>query len=438
MTSRCDRARGPQAAGFTRRSKRLAHTALATALGLMSFSASALAQDAPLTLDDALRRAEASDPRLRSAEAGVAAAEAGRVQARARPNPVLEADVENFGGTDSLRGFDGAETTFRLSQPIERGGRRQARIALAGSELDAAQRDALIRRLDVFEEVQRAYFEALAAEELVDIATERLTTAQSLQRAVDRRVAVARDPLMAGARAAAGSGEAKIALERAQRDAANARATLASFWGGDEGFALSEAFLELPGVQTHAHDTPAGGGPDMARAEADRERSVAALRLERSRAFADPVLSFGWRRFGETGETGLVAGVSIPLGVHDRNRGGIARAEAEQRRAAFDADAARLRLKREGDALVRRLSSAKANVLALDRDVIPPAERALALARDGYNQGAFSYLDVLEAQRALTAAREARVEALLNFHQIEAALDRLTARFAERSEEISQ
>ncbi len=439
MFTRFGRAHRPRSAAFVRRPHRTPFAASAIALGVLTFSASAFAQTgAPLTLEEALQRAADADPRLRAAEAGVEAAEAGARQARARLNPVLDLEVENFGGSDSLRGFDGAESTFRLSQPLERGGRRDARAALADRELSAAEVDALIRRLDVFEEVQRAFFEALAADELVEIATERLETAIELQRSVDRRVAAARDPLMAGARAAAGTAEARIALDAARRDAATARATLASFWNGDEGFVLADVFLELPAGATHGHEQPEGGGPDLARADAERQRAAAAVRLERSRGFLDPVLSLGVRRFERDGETGLVAGMSIPLGIFDRNSGGIARARAEERRADFNAQAARLRIQREAAALERHLSSAAASVTAMDRDVIPQAERALALARDGYNQGAFSYLDVLEAQRALSASRAARIEALRTFHNTEAALDRLTARFADgvRSEEI--
>ena len=63
--------------------------------------------------------------------------------------------------------------------------------------------------------------------------------------------------------------------------------------------------------------------------------------------------------------------------------------------------------------------------------MIPQAERALELAQDGYNRGAFSYLDVLEAQRALSDARQNRVDSLRSYHSNEAALDRLTARFGE-------
>ncbi len=123
--------------------------------------------------------------------------------------------------------------------------------------------------------------------------------------------------------------------------------------------------------------------------------------------------------------------MSVPLGIFDRNQGAISRARAEQRRAEFDLEAARRTLEREFAALQRAISADAAAIAATEDEVIPQAERALALAQDGYNRGAFSYLDVLEAQRALSDARQSRVDALRTFHNNEAALDRLTARFAE-------
>ncbi len=237
---------------------------------------------------------------------------------------------------------------------------------------------------------------------------------------------------MAGARAEAGLAEARIALTRTQAEAATARARLASFIGGDEGFTLIAADFTLPRASDHEHGALGDESPDIARLTAERDRFGAAVSVERSLAWQNPTLSLGYRRFEDRdGDGALVAGVSIPLGVFDRNQGSVARARAEQRRAEFELDAARRTLAREYAALERAIASDAAAVQSTEEDVIPQAERALALAQDGYNRGAFSYLDVLEAQRALSDARQNRVDSLRSYHSNEAALDRLTARFGE-------
>lgn len=428
---------------YGRLARTLRRVALATSTSLLLAGAVtaltaqvALAQTAaPLSLDDAIARTIDHDPGLRAAEANVDAAEGGRLQARTRINPQLDVEVENFNGSGELRGFDGAETTFSLSQEVDLGGQRRARIAVAEGELRGAELDRAIRGLDLIRDVQQAYYAALAADEKAAIERERLETAQALNNSVARRVAAARDPLMAGARAEASLAEARIAVIRADAEAATARARLASFWGGDEAFALIPADFALPHVETHGHDASTDAAPDLARLMAERDRASAAARLERSLVFANPTLSFGYRQFEDSGDDALVAGVSIPLGVFNRNQGAVARARAEERRASYELEAGRQTIARDLNALQRALDTDRRAALSLEEDVIPQAERALQLAQDGYNRGAFSYLDVLEAQRALSDAREARVEALLSFHTNEAAIDRLTARFAAPAEE---
>jgi cobalt-zinc-cadmium efflux system outer membrane protein len=405
---------------------------LASSIAAAPLIAPAHAQEAaPLALQDAIALAVEADPGLRAAGAGVDAARGGVRQARARPNPELSADVENFNGNGELRGFDGAETTFSLSQEVELGGRRSARVRLADRELHGAELDRTIRGLDLIRDAQTAYYDALAAAELVLIAEERLETAQALNTSVARRVAAARDPLMAGARAEAGVAEARIALTRAQADAATARAMLASLLGGDTGFGLIPADFALPRA-AHEHAATSDATPDIARLATERDRASAAVNVERSLAWQNPALSLGYRRFEtDNGDGALVAGFSVPLGVFDRNQGSVARARAEQRRAEFELEAGRRNLMREVAALERAISTDAMAIASTEDDVIPQAQRALDLAQDGYNRGAFSYLDVLEAQRALSDARQARVDSLRSYHNNEAALDRLTARFAE-------
>ena len=422
-----------------RRSGRILRLVATASLGAPAFVAAswlappALAQEvAPLTLQAAIERAVEADPGLRAARAGVDAARGGLRQARVRPNPELSAEVENFNGRGDLRGMTGAESTFSLSQELELAGQRSARIRLADRELHGAELDQVLRGLDLVRDVQGAYYDALAAAELVTIAEERLRTAEELNASVARRVAAARDPVMAGARAEAGVAEARIALTRARAEAATTRARLATYFGGEDGFTLIAADFALPRAQDHEHAALTDASPDVARLAAERDRQGASVRVERSLAWQNPTLSFGYRRFEDLdGDGALVAGVSVPLGVFNRNQGSVARARAEERRAELELEAGRRTLMREYAAVERAIAADAAAVQSTEDDVIPQAERALSLAQDGYNRGAFSYLDVLDAQRSLSDARQARVEALRSFHANEATLDRLTARFGE-------
>lgn len=399
----------------------------------------AQAQEPVLTRSDAISRALGDDPRIGAATAATSAAEAGARQAGRRLNPSLDLQRENLEGSGPYRSSERAETTYSLSQRLELGGDRAARLALAERDLDATRLGADIKRLDIIEEVEAAYIDAQAAEASRLIAEERLLVAEDLSSAVRRRVAAARDPLLAGSRAEAQLGEVKIETLAARRTADAARARLASYWAGSPAFKVDMGSFSrfiadagtaddsggLRGRLAGAGGQYEGASPDMALAEIERDRASARIGVERARVIPDPDVRMGWRRFSEDDETAFVFGFSVPIGIWDRNADGVARAQADSRRVELEASARQRAISRERARLTAQLDSARLEIEALDASVLPHSEQALTRARDGYVQGGFSYLDVLEAQRALTNARMRRIAALRSYHLADAALARV-------------
>jgi cobalt-zinc-cadmium efflux system outer membrane protein len=384
--------------------------------------ASAQVEAAPLTRADAIERALADDPGARASDAARDAAEAQVDQSGRLANPTLEIVQENVSGSGIYSGTDRAETTYSLRQPLDLGGDRGARRRLAERGLDAARLSAGIRRLDLIEEVEHAFIDAQAAEAALAVAEERLGVARELALAVERRVRAARDPLMAGSRAEARLAEAEIEAESARRAMLAARARLASYWGGSVDFTVERASFD----RLLASEIDGAASPDLALAEAEADRAEAQIDVERARAFPDVDLQAGWRQFQETDETALVFGLSVPLQLWDRNRSGIARARADSARARYEHAARERALEREAGMLRVQMESARLEIEALEARVVPLSERALAQAREGYTQGGFSYIDVLDSQRALGEARMRRISALRTYHRARASLARLT------------
>ena len=59
--------------------------------------------------------------------------------------------------------------------------------------------------------------------------------------------------------------------------------------------------------------------------------------------------------------------------------------------------------------------------------ILPGAELAFQTAREGYTQGKFGYLDVLDAQRTWFEAQSQYVEVLSTYHQAFAEMNRLAS-----------
>lgn len=384
-----------------------------------------------LSLEVALSRALAATPEGRAGTARLEALAAAREQAGVRLNPAIEVYSENFAGTGPYRLADAVEVTGSYAQVLERGGKRAARVALAGSEIGVAEAELVVARLEIAARVQRAYVEAVATQAEIAGVSERLRAAEALAREVDRRVKSARDPLFAGTRARTRVAEARVDLELAEhaRDAAVER--LVALWGGTAtGVEVSTTdFLRFDRDAKGSAQTGATA-PEAAVIAARVRRAEAAVTVEQARRTQDVTVRAGLRYLRPADDVALVAGFSIPLGRYDQNRAGVARALAERRRIDLEAEVVAAQRRRDFVLADERVHEAMLEAVGVRDRVVPGAEKTLVQVREGYGRGFFSYLDLADAQTALAAARARLIKAARAYHEAGVDLDRLTGRFA--------
>src|SRR3546814_10373272 len=145
---------------------------------------------------------------------------------------------------------------------------------------------------------------------------------------------------------------------------------------------------------------------DLGLLEAERQAAEARIKLAEANSVTDPTVRAGVRHFGQGNEVALVVGGSIPLGGRQANRGNVERAQAERLAAEAELAVARVERKREIDRLVAQRAALVTEIGRIDREVLPSAERAVVLVRDGFNRGgtAFTFLEVAQAQQEIGRA----------------------------------
>tara|TARA_R110000822_G_scaffold157964_2_gene297572 strand:+ start:337 stop:1587 length:1251 start_codon:yes stop_codon:yes gene_type:complete len=377
-----------------------------------------------VSLNQAVAKALEAAPLLRAEEAAIAAARAGKVQADVRPNPSVTVEAENFVGTGPYSVLRRAEVTATYNQPIERGGKRAARVALAEREIGVASAFAEVTRLELAAAVQRSFLNILIAQQIEAIAKQQLSIEEGLQGEALRRVRGYKDPLFVKTRAAARVAQAQIAVEQSQAQLRNARDALASFWGGngDDLDVVGELVL--------------GGNQKIELAEADQAleearvaRASAAVMVEQTRKTQDYTVNGGTRFIKGTNDIALVAGITIPLGRFDRNQGNIERARAERLRLELTAEANRLERLRRRASLGAEADRALSRAEAIKSEVYPRVAKTLAQVREGYNRGGFSFRDMQDAADAIIVAQDKWLTAMIEYRDLQTELDRLTGRF---------
>ena len=362
-----------------------------------------------LTLSEARAKALAAHPALRAAQAQVDAATARRSEAGRLANPVLSAEVENFGESAPR-----LETTLRVAQSFDLGGDRSSRAQVAEAQGGARNSELAWQRREVIVATDELFLEAWALQERIGALAQAESLAADAVRAADQRHKAG--AALASERIRAESQHALRALERAREEAmlASRRTQLAALWGAPE---LSDR-LEI-GTTTQVDD------PRRASARADLALEEARLRETKAARVPDLDLDFGVRHLRETGTTGFVAGLAMPLPLWSGPS--VPAAEAEVAAARARIEQVDRTLEAERRAAGSRADAAREVLRRLD-PLVPQAQRAHDEVRSAYKAGRLGYNDLLEAQRAVREAELATLEATIELTRAQVALARLEDR----------
>ena len=373
-----------------------------------------------LTLEAAVQTALRQNPTLRAFGHELEASDGAIRQAGLIPNPSLSLSAE-----DTRK--DTRTTSMTLSQTIELGGKRSARVELARRERDLAALDLATQRADVRATTIQAFFDVLIAQERVEVARESLEIAGSGASAVSRRVTAGKVSPVEETRAKVAESTARIELRQSQADLRGALKALVAVMGAEpdsiarvDGSADAMPALSAAAVLNERLER----SPALQRARMDVQRAEAAFQLERSRGVPDVTVGIGAQRAPDVGRTQPLISVSIPIPLFDRNQGAQFQALRKREAAQALAQAEEQRLRAEVLQAVDQLEARADEVDALSRDVLPGARTAYEAARRGFELGKFGFLDVLDAQRTWLQARGQYFSALSQAHRLSADIDR--------------
>jgi cobalt-zinc-cadmium efflux system outer membrane protein len=365
-------------------------------------------------------------------------------------------------------GLAESQMTLRLAQAVELGGKRVKRMRLAERQKDLARWDYETVRLDVLAQVAKSFVEALSAQERLALARSNVAVAEEIVSTVSARVDAGKVSPLETTKAETQLASARIAQDKAVGDLETARAELAATWGAktpDFDRVVGDFETVVPVAPYEELARLIAKNPDVARWVDEMETRQAALQVERSRRVPDVTLTLGLRTKGlashaqrgwstdsdgslawSAGQTGfredhedsLIFEVLLPLPLFDRNQGGIQEAEREAARAHEEQRRAEVRAHATLYAAHEALLHSHNAAVALRDDVLPRALDTFERMQEGYRQGKFGYLDVLDAQRTLFDIRVQYVEALTAYHRVMTDVDRLIGDSLAGNDEGSQ
>lgn len=374
----------------------------------------------PLTLDKAIELALGANPDLRAAAQSIAIADGARQQAGLWRNPELAVTRE---GTQRAN----RTQAIQISQPLELGGKRAARIAVADLDRSLAIGDVQVKTAELRSDVAAAYFEALAAQERAELARNSLDLAQKASAAAKRRVTAGKISPVEETRSNVAAASARLELVQADANLMTARRQLAAMWGST---APVTQRLSVPESDLHALPSldqllaQLGTSPQLQRAQGAIKRDEAQVQYEKTQRIPDVSVVFGNKKDYEQGRSQTVIGLSVPLPLFNRNQGNLLSAlrRVDQAKAQLEAD--RLRLNLAVSDAYQRTQVSQAQVETMRQEILPAAQSALDAAVTGFELGKFNFLDVLDAQRTVVQTRAQYLSALSDRYRAMADIQR--------------
>lgn len=375
-----------------------------------------------------LQQAQTTAPRLAEALAGVRHSEGLARQASARPNPTASFAAENFRGSGSFRGYDQAETTVSVEQPIELGGKRDARVAAGRAGVEAARARLERARADFGFDLIIAYADADAAERRAKLAEDTVGLAQEDLRVATALVEAGRVAELNRYQAEAAVSAARAALDAARAARAESLGRLTALSGSPAPFtSLSEDLLAKPSRAALSGDLDVSRSPLVLAAQAERDEVARRVRVEQTRAVPDVTASLGYRRFAGDDSHALVGGVSFALPLFDQNRGNVAAVRGDLAGAEARVNAARLDAAADARSAVFQIEAAQSRTASALLGEQTAGE-AYRLTRIAYESGKSPLTDLTNARRGLAEARAQTLDAQLARLRAEAGLARLVGR----------
>ncbi len=400
-------------------------------------------EPAPVTLQDALDLALSANPEIAVATREREAQQGARLQASARPNPVISAAMQDVRA-------DLRQTTLQISQEFELGNKRDARIIAADTFYNKANIELEAKKVDIHANVVAAFYNVLVAQARIDLAKLSIKTASLALDAATKRVTAGKSAPVEQTKSKIAFAATQIEHQQANSQLVISRQQLTRLMGKNTSGNMPSlansttsgthspqyamvASQMVVGQLEHIPDSPPlttlltllENAPSIQLARMDVASRVALTDIERTKSTPNITISAGLVNNQELGVNQAMLGISIPIPLFDRNTGSVQEAVSREYKAQDTLSALKNQLATNVSDQHYRLIAAKQSVLILREDILPSAQSAFDAASKGFEFGKFSFLDVLDAQRTLFQVQSQYLIALADVHQAVAEIERI-------------
>jgi len=361
------------------------------------------------TLEELVALAESSSPALRQAAAEVESMRGKAYQAGLYPNPVASGGAMQLGGRES-------QYFAALSQEIVTKRKLQLDQAAVCREVVQAEFRYVRTRFELLTAVRQSYFVTLAAQRRMEVLTRLVEIANRSQQAASRLQQAGEGTRSDTLLFEIELEKAEVSLENAETKWQASQRQLVAILGL-RGLHLSrirgDLTESLEGVAAQVLlDGYVPDNADVQFAEQEVERNRFLLQRAIVEPFPNVTIFSGYMYQVEPLHNMGLLQASVPLPFWNKNEGNIASANAQIGKAQATVEQVQNQIAKQMADAAGRYRIADQQAKRYSDRIVPKAREGVKIMQEGFAQGQFDFLRLLQTQRALVDANLGYIDAL--------------------------
>lgn len=400
-----------------------------------SLAVTAAGASGALTLEQAVSEALENNLDLLARRYELSLAEAQRITAGLRPNPILSVGGDHLDllgtGYDAINNAGPPEFSIRTDFVFERGNKRRRRLELAEAGVDVARLNLLDAARRLIFEVQGAFIDLQLAKENLELARQSLEALNEIVRINEARLRSGELAAVELARSRIAALQLRNQLRQAElrvRRTANSLQFLLGRPRPRPDFDITGEMRREAGPADRAELNRLAfeRRPDLLYLRREQARALAEVRLQLAQAKVDYVIGWEYRRQQGLAGTGNSLGLFFQtnLPVFNRNQGEIERARQAQRQIEARLRELEASIALEIENAWESFTTARRLLTDIEQDMLDQAREVRNTTEYSYRRGEASLIEFLDAQRAFNetvqAYQEARAEYARSLYLIDA------------------
>lgn len=382
-----------------------------------------------ITLAQAVSATLERHPQLRSFPLRSEALQGELENANLDPALRIRAGLEEFAGTGVMQDFANTEASISLSQVIELGDKRSARVGVARRRIDLLDAQQRVTELDLIAQVVTRFIDAASAQALVELHSKATEIARQTVSLLQPLVDAGRTPDLELKRAQAALIRSQHAQEAAQASQEATYIRLSMMWA-ESVPSFNQVDIELLNVG-NAGDINTlletlSTSPDMDIFASESRLRESELTQAESLQAIDIEWSAGVKHLREYSDTGFTFDVVVGLGSKQRASGAIRSAHAALEEVEARHETALNKMTAELTASHRVLQQAISQTNSLRTEVIPLLDAVMVQTNQAYENGTYNYLQLINSQQEFLDAQLALINSATSAHKLRAEIERLS------------